>query len=62
MQSSTQKARPSGEKPGDASNSGTQARQLEPFVSTKSWRVMARGSTWCSRNGRMKAGPTSGVS
>ncbi len=29
--------------------------QLSPFVSMKSWRVMAVGSMWCSRNGRMKA-------
>lgn len=29
--------------------------QLSPFVSMKSWRVIAVGSMWCSRNGRIKA-------
>lgn len=29
--------------------------QLSPLVSIKSWRVMAVGSMWCSRNGRIKA-------
>lgn len=36
--------------------SGTMvSMQLSPLVSIKSWRVMAVGSMWCSRNGRIKA-------
>src|SRR5882762_8414485 len=41
---------------------GMQMKQLFPLVSMKSWRVMAFGSTWCSRKGRMSARPTKGRS
>lgn len=36
---------------------GMHSMKLSPFTSTKSWRVMAVGSTWCSRNERMKLRP-----
>ena len=40
---------------------GTEVMQLLPLVSTKSWWVMAVGSTWCWRKGVTKWGPKIGV-
>ena len=45
-----------------SASTGRLMRQLFPLVSTKSWRVMASGSRWCSRKGRSNAGPTTGRS
>ncbi len=43
------------------STAGSAARQLAPFVSTKSWCAMRLASAWCSRNGRTNQRPRTGV-
>jgi hypothetical protein len=45
-----------------SSMKGRLTRLLLPLVSAKSWRVIALGSTWCSRKPLMKPGPMIGIS
>lgn len=41
---------------------GSVSMTVSPFVSITSWSHMAVGAKWCSRNERIKVGPTIGTS